>query len=143
MKISTRSTFLSFVALTIGISLIAIAAAGDTPTSTPAATPPPNIAEEPAGPDVTRGRALLTQYCTDCHNEKKTKGKLNLAAVGHDPARPEFAHAWRQGVGRVRQLEMPPEDAPSRRPPSVRRLWHGCSGTSTGSPRRQRRRPVE
>jgi hypothetical protein len=54
----------------------------------------------------------MTRYCIECHNDKKTKGKLNLAVVGHDPARPEFANPWRQSLGRLRQLEMPPEDAP-------------------------------
>jgi len=99
--------------LVLVVAAASRAAASPPPSERPAAAGADADASPDApGPDVARGRALLARYCVDCHNENKAKGKLNLATVGHDPARPEYAGAWRQGVGRVRQLEMPPEDAP-------------------------------
>jgi cytochrome c553 len=87
------------------------------PASPATTASPATPATEPARLEgAPNARALLTRYCVECHNEKKTKGKLNLAVVGHDPARPEFANLWRQGIGRVRQLEMPLEDAPQPTP---------------------------
>jgi mono/diheme cytochrome c family protein len=119
---SPRPPGLRLIAVPLAV-LAAAAVWAAPPAGEPSPVSPPAVASlptrpaevaagEPAGPDVARGRALLNRYCVDCHNAKTAKGKLNLAAVGHDPARPAFAAAWRQGVGRVRQLEMPPEDAP-------------------------------
>src|SRR5947208_1712248 len=112
------SRYISIAHGLVAFALFAGAAAvfGSGPATAPV-TPAQPVADEAEAPAATvTGRALLARYCVDCHNEKKAKGKLNLAAVGHDPARPEFANAWRQGVGRVRQLEMPPEDAPQPTP---------------------------
>src|SRR5438128_696685 len=92
------------------LAFVAAAVAAAPPSEPEAATPA--TSNDDAASPVANGRPLLQRYCVDCHNEKKAKGKLNLAAVGHDPARPEFANAWRQGIGRLRQIEMPPEDAP-------------------------------
>src|SRR5688500_3238 len=81
--------------LALTVTAVAIAVAAPPADDPPAANPPVvDVPAEPAGPDVARGRALLARFCAECHNEKTAKGKLNLAAVGHDPARPEFASAW-------------------------------------------------
>src|SRR5947209_1681729 len=104
------------LAICVLIALVVTAAAG--PATAPPASPEPQPDVE-SSEIALNGRRLLTKYCVECHNEKKLKGKLNLAAVAHDPGRLENANAWRQGVGRVRQLEMPPDDSPQ--PPPAER----------------------
>ena len=53
--------------------------------------------------------AVVTQYCTGCHNNEKKKGELDLESVASDnPARhPEI---WEKVIRRMRARQMPPAD---------------------------------
>ncbi len=70
-----------------------------------AAAPPPPPTND------AQAKALVSKFCSDCHNDTKTKGKLNLQPLLHDPIRSEYAKPWREGAARVSQSEMPPEDS--------------------------------
>lgn len=71
-----------------------------------------------AKPEVIRidasHRSFLTHHCVDCHNAKKTKGKLNLDVSGlsFEINDIKTADMWQHVLGAINAKEMPPEDEP-------------------------------
>jgi hypothetical protein len=61
--------------------------------------------------DDASANALITRYCTDCHNPGEFAGSLRLddkdvASIGHD------AEVWERVVRKLKTGMMPPADAP-------------------------------
>jgi hypothetical protein len=57
-------------------------------------------------------RTFLDSYCIDCHNAKKTKGKVRLDSEGFsfNIESIEDADRWQKILGAINSQEMPPED---------------------------------
>jgi hypothetical protein len=53
---------------------------------------------------------LLKAYCLDCHNEKKTKGELNLARFDTESSVLADRKAWRRVWEMLHNREMPPPE---------------------------------
>ncbi|MFM8471283.1 MAG: DUF1587 domain-containing protein [Limisphaerales bacterium] len=56
-------------------------------------------------------RAFLRDYCIECHNEQKPKGKLRLDEVSFALDSVERADRWQKILNQLNSGEMPPEDA--------------------------------
>ncbi|MDA7680393.1 DUF1592 domain-containing protein [bacterium] len=57
-------------------------------------------------------KAVLSEFCTDCHNSKKTKGKINLESLIEANAFGVDFKAWALVRDMLDEHEMPPEDEP-------------------------------
>ena len=55
-------------------------------------------------------KPILKNYCTDCHNAKKTKGKLNIEKLDHDILNGDDNETWAGILDLINSAEMPPED---------------------------------
>ena len=54
-------------------------------------------------------KAFLSNYCTDCHSNKKQKGKVNLEVLdGFTDL--ESVDLWLEVASQLKEKEMPPED---------------------------------
>lgn len=53
---------------------------------------------------------ILKDYCLDCHNDKKTKGELNLARFGSEAAVLAERKVWRRVWEMLHNREMPPPE---------------------------------
>lgn len=62
-------------------------------------------------------RVLINDYCIDCHNPEKKKGKLDLEAVLSEDIGNHF-ELWDEVAWMLREREMPPEDEPDAKRPS-------------------------
>ncbi|MGB8169130.1 MAG: DUF1592 domain-containing protein [Chthoniobacteraceae bacterium] len=56
-------------------------------------------------------RAFFKDYCVECHNEKKQKGKLRLDDISFALDSVENADRWQKILNQINSGEMPPEDA--------------------------------
>ena len=56
-------------------------------------------------------RAFFKDYCNECHNEKKQKGKLRLDDISFALDSVENADRWQKILNQINSGEMPPEDA--------------------------------
>jgi len=68
-------------------------------------------AELPPARFDEKHREFLKSYCIECHNEKKTKGKLRLDDVSFALDSLENAERWQKILNQLNSGEMPPEDA--------------------------------
>ena len=57
-------------------------------------------------------KALVVHYCTDCHNNKKSKGKVNLEALLSANSFGDSFKTWALVEEMLNENEMPPEDEP-------------------------------
>ena len=69
-----------------------------------AAQPPHTRLEE-------KHRAFFKDYCVECHNEKKQKGKLRLDDIAFTLDSIENADRWQKILNQINSGEMPPDDA--------------------------------
>ena len=56
-------------------------------------------------------RAFFKEYCIECHNEKKQKGKLRLDDISFTLDSVEKADRWQKILNQINSGEMPPEDS--------------------------------
>lgn len=56
-------------------------------------------------------RAFFKDYCVECHNEQKQKGKLRLDDISFTLDSVESADRWQKILNQINSGEMPPEDA--------------------------------
>ena len=56
-------------------------------------------------------RVFFKDYCIECHNEKKQKGKLRLDDISFALDSVENADRWQKILNQINSGEMPPEDA--------------------------------
>jgi hypothetical protein len=56
-------------------------------------------------------RAFLKDYCTECHNEEKQKGKVRLDQLSFTLDSVQGADLWQKILNQINSGEMPPEDA--------------------------------
>ena len=56
-------------------------------------------------------RAFLKEYCVECHNADKQKGKLRLDDIPFTLDTVQWADRWQKILNQVNSGEMPPEDA--------------------------------
>ena len=56
-------------------------------------------------------RVFFKDYCVECHNEKKQKGKLRLDDIAFTIASVESADRWQKILNQLNSGEMPPDDA--------------------------------
>jgi len=57
---------------------------------------------------------FLTNYCLDCHGNKKRKGDFNLQPVFKKPGGAESNHIWKKALANVKAHDLPPDDAPKQ-----------------------------
>ena len=88
MTLTVLTTVLSFSVLTL--------AAG-------AAVPPAKLDE--------KQRTFFKDYCVECHNAEKLKGKLRLDDIPFALETVERADRWQKILNQINSGEMPPEDA--------------------------------
>ena len=62
-------------------------------------------------------RAFLKEYCVECHNADKQKGKLRLDDIALKLDTVQLADRWQKILNQVNSGEMPPDD--SKQPASV------------------------
>jgi hypothetical protein len=57
-------------------------------------------------------RQFLNQYCVECHNAKRAKGKIRLDGAGHsfEIRTVQDADKWQKILGAINSKEMPPEE---------------------------------
>ncbi len=72
---------------------------------------PSRAADAPHARLDERHRAFFKDYCVECHNEKKQKGKLRLDDVSFALDSVENADRWQKILNQINSGEMPPEDA--------------------------------
>ena len=58
-----------------------------------------------------RHRAFLKEYCVECHNADKQKGKLRLDDIPFTLDTVQWADRWQKILNQVNSGEMPPEEA--------------------------------
>ena len=59
-------------------------------------------------------RQFFREYCTECHGEKKQKGKVRLDNIPLELNSVELAERWQKILNQLNSGEMPPDD--SRQP---------------------------
>src|SRR5713226_6746222 len=106
-----RPTLVVLAAAAVSASIIGADTAGLIAAQSGSASP-----QQPAKPESTEQRALLSRYCVTCHNERlKTAGvMLDTADVGNVPA---GAEVWEKVIRKLRTGAMPPPGRP--RPPEA------------------------
>jgi cytochrome c553 len=74
-------------------------------------------------PSFTKdGKALLTAYCSRCHNAKKQEGGVDLVSFTDDMAALAKRNLWKHAYKRVTAGEMPPEEAKQLTPADKAKL---------------------
>ena len=71
----------------------------------------PGQAASPSSPAVPAMDTFVQQYCTDCHNSDKMKGKIDLDSIRSDEVN-QHPEVWGKVVQMLREREMPPEGKP-------------------------------
>ena len=61
-----------------------------------------------AADDLDSINGFLESNCVQCHNDKKTKGGINLKE--HGEFSPETAEHWQEVLDNLQRGDMPPED---------------------------------
>src|SRR5579872_6753044 len=77
---------------------------------------PPRVASQQTSDDPAARKALITQYCITCHNERAKTGGLMLDKLNLDTAATwtNDGETWEKVIRKVRTGMMPPAGA--RRP---------------------------
>ena len=70
-----------------------------------------HAADTPQATLDPKHRVFFKDYCTECHNEKKQKGKLRLDDISFALDSVENADRWQKILNQINSGEMPPEDA--------------------------------
>ncbi len=65
----------------------------------------------PSSPATSAERALVAQYCVDCHNESEKTAGLALDTISLDEVS-KHAETWEKVVRKLRARQMPPEKMP-------------------------------
>lgn len=68
-------------------------------------------ADTPKAAMDEKHRAFFKDYCTECHNAEKQKGKVRLDDVSFTLDTLERADLWQKVLNQINAREMPPEDA--------------------------------
>jgi hypothetical protein len=74
-------------------------------------------------------RAFLKEYCVECHNEDKQKGKIRLDDIALKLDTVQLADRWQKILNQVNSGEMPPEDAKQPDPKAKADFLEMLSGT--------------
>ena len=74
-------------------------------------------------------RAFLKEYCVECHNADKQKGKLRLDDIPFTLDTVQWADRWQKILNQVNSGEMPPEDAKQPAPVAKADFLEMLSGT--------------
>lgn len=69
-----------------------------------------HAAEAPPARLEEKHRAFFKDYCVECHNEKKQKGKLRLDDISFALDSVENADRWQKILNQINSGEMPPDD---------------------------------
>ena len=68
-------------------------------------------AETPSAVLDDRHRTFFKDYCVECHNEKKQRGKLRLDDISFALDSVENADRWQKILNQINSGEMPPEES--------------------------------
>jgi hypothetical protein len=66
---------------------------------------------------------FITNYCKDCHGEKKMKGGITFHPALKNPGDAAYSKGWKQALANVRTHDMPPEDADKQPTDEERRMF--------------------
>ncbi len=69
------------------------------------------LAAPPAAVIEEKHRAFLKEYCVECHDAEKQKGKLRLDDIALTVDTVEKADRWQKILNQINSGEMPPDDA--------------------------------
>lgn len=72
---------------------------------------PLHAADAPQARLDEKHRVFFKDYCVECHNEKKQKGKLRLDDISFTLDSVENADRWQKILNQINSGEMPPEDS--------------------------------
>jgi hypothetical protein len=67
-------------------------------------------------------RPLVERYCTDCHNDRKSKGGVNLAKFTNSASLYRDPKLWETALRQVDERQMPPDGKNTRQPSQEERL---------------------
>lgn len=54
---------------------------------------------------------FVTNYCKDCHGDKKRKAGITFSPALRNPGNAAFSKQWKQSLANVKTYDMPPEEA--------------------------------
>ena len=74
-------------------------------------------------------RAFLKEYCVECHNADKQKGKLRLDDIALKLDTVQLADRWQKILNQVNSGEMPPDDSKQPNPTAKADFLEMLSGT--------------
>jgi hypothetical protein len=74
-------------------------------------------------------RAFLKEYCVECHNADKQKGKLRLDDIALKLDTVQLADRWQKILNQVNSGEMPPDDSKQPTPVAKADFLEMLSGT--------------
>ena len=74
-------------------------------------------------------RAFLKEYCVECHNAEKQKGKLRLDDIPLKLDTVQLADRWQKILNQINSGEMPPDDAKQPAPAAKADFLEMLSGT--------------
>jgi hypothetical protein len=95
------------------LPVLALALLGATPTGESAADAPDTAGFE------TTVQPFLEDTCLPCHNERRKRGGLSLAAFQSADSVARDPNVWEQALAKIRTGEMPPEDDPRPHPETL------------------------
>ncbi len=95
------------------LPVLALALLGAAPTGESAADAP-----DAAGFETTV-QPFLEDACLPCHNDRRKRGGLNLAAFQSVDSVARDPNLWEQALAKIRTGEMPPEDDPRPHPDTL------------------------
>lgn len=72
--------------------------------------------------DGSKGIAFIEQYCVDCHQPPKPKGKLDLSVYSTIDSIVKDSLEWDKHLHRVREQDMPPDDEDVIQPSTEKRM---------------------
>src|SRR5580704_9762092 len=75
-------------------------------------------AETPHARFDEKQRAFFQDYCVECHNAEKHKGKLRLDDISFSIETVEAADRWQKILNQLNSGEMPPDEAKQQPEPS-------------------------
>ena len=99
--------------LAVYLPVLALAVLGAAPTGESAADAP-----DAAGFETTV-QPFLEDTCLPCHNDRRKRGGLNLAAFQSVDSVARDPNLWEQALAKIRSGEMPPEDDPRPHPDTL------------------------
>ncbi len=99
--------------LVVYLPVLALTLLGAAPTGESAADAP-----DAAGFETTV-QPFLEDTCLPCHNDRRKRGGLNLAAFQSVDSVARDPNLWEQALAKIRSGEMPPEDDPRPHPDTL------------------------